>query len=118
MKTLVLFRPTGEIELGLIRESGWRVFPPRRPDQSFFYPVLNETYATRIARDWNTKDGGTGYVRRFKVNAEFIGRYEPRTVGASIHQELWIPAEDLSELNRNIVGLIELAAVFPQSKSQ
>ena len=37
-----LFRPTGDKELALIRESGWRAFPPRLPDQPFFYPVLSE----------------------------------------------------------------------------
>jgi hypothetical protein len=35
-----------------------------------------------------------------------------RVVGASIHQELWVPAEDLEEFNRNIVGLIEVVAEF------
>ena len=53
------FRPTGEKELALIRASGWRSFPLRLPEQPFFYPVLNEVYATQIARDWNTKDRGT-----------------------------------------------------------
>ncbi len=74
-RTATLFRPTGEQELALIRESGWRAFPPRLPDQPFFYPVLNEAYATQIARDWNTKDGGGGYVLRFRVDAEFLARY-------------------------------------------
>src|SRR5262245_24998363 len=34
------------------------------------------------------------------------------TVGNSVHQELWIPAEELAELNNNIVGLIEIIAEF------
>lgn len=59
-KAVTLFRPTGEKELVLIRDSGWHTFPPRIPDQPFFYPVLNEEYATQIAKDWNTKDGATG----------------------------------------------------------
>ena len=33
-------------------------------------------------------------------------------VGSAIHQELWIPAEDLAEMNRNIVGLIEVVAEY------
>jgi hypothetical protein len=33
-------------------------------------------------------------------------------VGSSIHQELWIPAEELEEFNRNIVDQIEVIAVF------
>jgi hypothetical protein len=36
---IALFRPTGERELALIRESGWRAFPPRLPEQPIFYPV-------------------------------------------------------------------------------
>ena len=52
-----------------MRASGYREFPPRLPEQPFFYPVLNEDYATQIARDWNTKDersGFAGYVLRFE----------------------------------------------------
>ena len=98
--------------MALIRDSGWKKFPPRLPDQPFFYPVLNETYATQIARDWNTKDGATGYVLRFDVSADFLSRYEIRTVGAGIHREYWIPAEHLEEFNRNLVGLIEVIGTY------
>ncbi len=35
-----------------------------------------------------------------------------RTVGASVHQELWVPAEELAELNRNIVDQLEVVAGF------
>ena len=109
---VTLFRPTGERELELIRESGWRAFPARLPDQPFFYPVLNETYATQIARGWNTKDGGTGYVLRFQVDAGFVRRYDIQTVGSGVHQEYWIPAEDLDDFNRHLVGMIEVIGVY------
>lgn len=108
---VVLYRPVGRKELDLIRASGMREFPPRLAWQPIFYPVLNPEYATEIARDWNTKDaasGYAGYVTRFAVTAAFIGRYPVQTVGARRHQELWIPAEDLAEMNRNIVGPIEV----------
>jgi hypothetical protein len=55
-ETTVLFRPVGENELRLIAELGYREFPPRLPGQPIFYPVLNEEYATQIARDWNAKN--------------------------------------------------------------
>lgn len=55
-ETMVLFRPVDENELNLIAESGFRDFPPRLPGQPIFYPVLNEAYATQIARDWNARD--------------------------------------------------------------
>ena len=81
--TVTLFRPAGEEELNLIRDSGWRAFPSRLPGQPFFYPVLNESYATQIAREWNTRDGGTGYVLRFQVDSGFLSRYELRRVSFS-----------------------------------
>jgi len=112
---VTLFRPTGERELALIRDSGWSAFPPRLADQPFFYPVLNESYATQIARDWNTKDGGTGYVLRFQVDEDFIRRYAVQTVGTSVHREYWIPADDLDEFNRHLVGSIEVIASYTAS---
>lgn len=112
--TTVLFRPVGHKELELIRASGNKAFPPRLPEQPIFYPVLNEEYATQIARDWNAKHNPDkrGYVTRFAVSANYLARYEVQTVGGNIHQEYWILAEDLHEFNRNIVGEIEVIAEF------
>ncbi len=107
-----MFRPTGEAQLALIRKTEYRAFPSRLPEQPIFYPVLKEEYATQIAREWNTKDGGTGHVLRFRVEKSFLGRYEVQTAGARIHQEYWIPADDLEEFNRHIVGQIELISSF------
>jgi hypothetical protein len=53
-----------------------------------------------------------GYVTRFRVRNEYLQRYEIQTVGSSIHQEYWIPAEELEEFNRNIVGKIEVLAEY------
>ena len=38
--------------------------------------------------------------------------YRVEKVGGAIHTEYWIPAEDLSEFNRNIHGVIEVIAEF------
>jgi hypothetical protein len=46
---VTLYRPVGPEELVLIRESGFRRFPPRLPQQPILYPVLTEAYATKIA---------------------------------------------------------------------
>jgi len=111
-ETTTLFRPVGPKELNLIAASGFNRFPPRLPEQPIFYPVLNEEYARQIARDWNVPASGAGYVTRFALRKEFADKYPPRTVGSSIHTELWIPAEDLDEMNQNIVGNIEVIAEF------
>ncbi len=111
-ETVILYRPVGEKELVLIQESGYREFPPRLPEQPIFYPVLNEEYAIEIARDWNAVDNNIGYVTKFEVKAEFLSNYSVQVVGASRHQEYWIPAGDLLEFNCNIVGLIEVVKKF------
>jgi hypothetical protein len=111
-ETTILFRPVGARELELIRETGFKAFPPRLPEQPIFYPVLNEEYAVQIARDWNEKQEGVGYVTRFRVRNEYLSRYEVQTVGSSIHREYWIPAAELKEFNQNIVGPIQVVAEF------
>ena len=110
MQTTKLYRPVGERELALIRDGGWHTFPPRLPEQPIFYPVLNIEYATKIARDWNTRDGGTGYVLRFEVESEYLSQFPVQIVGTRVHREYWIPAEELNEFNRHIIGLIEIVS--------
>jgi hypothetical protein len=109
---ITLYRPVGPHELALIAASGYRAFPPRLPEQPIFYPIVNKEYATQIARDWNVPRSGAGYVTRFRVRGAILRRYDVHTVGSSAHQEYWIPAEELAELNRNIIGTIEVVAEF------
>jgi hypothetical protein len=113
METTTLYRPVGTKELARIHESGDTAFPPRLRSQPIFYPVLNEDYARQIARDWNARDGNTGYVTRFQVQTAFLARYDVHTVGSAIHQEYWVPAEELDEFNQHIVGKIEVIAEYP-----
>ena len=117
-ETTLLFRPVGQKELDLIRKSRFTEFPARLPHQPIFYPVLNEEYATQIARDWNTKsEEKVGFVTRFRVRTDYLSRYEVQTVGGSMHQEYWIPAEDLTEFNENIVGAIEVIAEYRNAEA-
>ena len=108
----ILFRPVGPKELALIEKSGWTKFPPRLPEQPIFYPVMNEEYAIQIARDWNVAASGSGYVTKFSVNSEYLKKFEVQNVGGPIHNELWVPAEELEEFNNNIVGKIEVVQKF------
>ena len=41
-----------------------------------------------------------------------MARYSIHQVGNKHHTEWWIPAEDLEELNDNIVGLIEVIGEY------
>jgi len=110
--SLYLYRPVNQAELDLIEASGWRVFPPRLPEQPIFYPVLNEGYANQISRDWNVPYYGVGYVVRFAVDAEYLKLFAVQNVGDVQHNELWVPAEQLAEFNQHIQGLIEVTATL------
>jgi hypothetical protein len=112
METITLYRPTGPTELELLKKSGYKKWPPRLPEQPIFYPVTNEEYAKEIAIKWNIKDSKIGYVTKFEARKEFMDRYEIQKVGGKVHTEWWIPAEDLEDINNNIVGFIEVIGEY------
>jgi hypothetical protein len=111
----ILYRPVGAEELALIAAADYRAFPPRLPEQPIFYPVTNVEYARHIAERWNLPERGAGYVTRFAVREELISRYPVQQVGARLHSEHWIPAEDLAEMNANIVGTIEVIESYERA---
>ena len=114
---ITLYRPVGSKELSLIEKAGFLAFPPRLPEQPIFYPVTNEEYACQIARDWNTKfnDEKVGYVTRFSVDAQYSSKFDRKVVGAGVHEELWVPAEELEEFNSKIIGKIEVIHKFTEA---
>jgi hypothetical protein len=110
-----LRRPVGRNELKLIVDGSFKRFPPRLPEQPIFYPVRTFAYAEQIARDWNSVDerhAHVGYVTEFAVQGAFLAGYEPQEVGAQMHGEYWIPAEDLERFNDAIVGGIRVVAEY------
>lgn len=110
--TVTLYRPVGPEELAKLRDSAFKRWPPRLPEQPIFYPVTNEQYAAEIAERWNIKDSGYGAVTRFQVRAAFMARYPIQKVGGAHHTEWWVPAEELEALNDEIVGTIEVIREF------
>ena len=111
-KSITLYRPVGHNELKLIKDSGLKEFPPRLPEQPIFYPVLTEEYAIKIARDWNCKTKGKGYVTKFQVDSQFLSNYPIQNAGGKDHQEYWIPAEEITLFNQAIKGKIKLIHTF------
>jgi hypothetical protein len=118
MKTAIsstmLYRPVGLAELALIFDSEMKGFPPRLSQQPIFYPVLNRNYAEEIAGKWNISDdqsGHAGDVTEFELD-DYAKQFAAQTVGGDAHQELWIPAEKLTEFNSHIVGHIQTVNAF------
>lgn len=115
MNLITLYRPVGQKELDLIKESGYRQFPPRLEWQPIFYPVMNQAYAEQIALEWNTNDefsGYAGYVTAFDLPEDYLQQFPVQNVGGEIHNELWVPAEQLAEFNSKIVGGIRVVKEF------
>lgn len=97
---MILYRPVGQAEYDLIAATNFTA-----------YPVLNERYAREIAEKWNRRRADsqyTGYVTTFEIDDEYAARFPVQTVGASYHQELWVPAEELEEFSRHIIGRIRV----------
>ncbi|MBA3534367.1 MAG: hypothetical protein H0T73_20795 [Ardenticatenales bacterium] len=111
-ETITLYRPAGPEELELVRQSGFKRWPPRLPEQPFFYPVTNEQYAIEITQRWNVRENEVGYVTRFQVRKSFMDQFAIQKVGGAHHTEWWIPADELETLNDNIVGLIEVIGEY------
>ncbi len=117
--TTTLYRPIGIKELSLIIESEFKKFPPRLEWQPIFYPVMNQEYAEQIATKWNLEDEFSGYcgiVTSFQLPTEYLKKFEIHNVGGFIHNELWVPSEDLEEFNQHIIDRIEIVKTFVGDK--
>ena len=47
-----------------------------------------------------------------EIDDDYISSFTVQVVGASYHQELWIPAEELDNFNNHIIGKIEIIKVL------
>jgi len=114
--TTILFRPVEKGELDLIEQADWKQFPLCPSNQPIFHIFSNQEYAEQLARDWHTEEQArdfVGYVIQFSVKTSHLSTYEIHPVGAQgKHQDYWIPAERLQELNEHIVGSIKVESLF------
>ena len=114
-----MYRPVGVEELELIIDADMKRFPPRLYWQPIFYPVLNFKYAAEIAERWNMGDidsDGAGFVTAFEISEQYFRQFPIQTVGLDYHQELWVPAEQLSVFNDEIVNGIRVEKAYMGAK--
>lgn len=55
---------------------------------------------------------GAGYVTRLKIKKDYISKFDIKNVGGEGIEEYWIPAEELENFNKNIIGKIEIVKEF------
>ena len=109
--TTTLYRPVGPGQLQAILESGSRRFPARRGNQKYFYPLLHESFARRIAKEWHLYRSGVGYITAFQVQTEYLHQLPVYSLGLDEHREFRIPAAELDTFNQHIVGRISVVGV-------
>ena len=109
---LLLYRPVSQPELDLIAAASWLAFPALDFESPIFYPVLDEDAAAQLAQNWPAPSSGAGYVLRCAVDADYAAQFPLRRPGYQEPEELRVPADELAEFNRNILGQIEVVAVF------
>ncbi|WP_205589785.1 hypothetical protein [Mucilaginibacter celer] len=51
-------------------------------------------------------------MTKFDLPASYLHKFEVQNVGGVIHNELWVPAEELEEFNDHIVGNIVVTQSF------
>jgi hypothetical protein len=83
--------------------------------EAAFYPALTKQFALETTRLWKLPDWGTGYLTRFKISAQYVRDFEVQSLSGEVYEELWVPAEELSIFNQNIVGRIEVVQVLHAS---
>ena len=82
-----------------------------------FLPRIERGVREQIARDWNVKASGAGFVTKFAVSGDYLKGFDVHVVGGFQHAEYGIPAEQLDEFNQNILGKIEVVAEFRPERS-
>lgn len=63
---------------------------------------------------WNVPTSGSAFVMKFEVDAGYLTKFTKECVGSKMHRELWVPAGELEEFNRRIVGPIQITRSFPE----
>ena len=109
MQLTTLYRPIGPKERNLIEEAGWKRFPEGMFEQLVFYPATHQETAVQSARTWSVLAYGSGFVTKVELPAEYV---ETIIAGSNTQDELWILADSLEELNKQIVGEIEVVRSF------
>ncbi len=106
VEKITLYRCVDARELGLILTASWTRFPARSPDRPALHCVTSEDHARLRARQ------RTGYVVRFVVGGDAVGRFGRGTARSAGEVEFAIPAEELDAFNAAIVGGIDLIAEY------
>ncbi|NVO85483.1 ADP-ribosylation/crystallin J1 [Hymenobacter terrestris] len=103
--TVLLYRPVTQAELDWIAASDWLAFPLAQPEPLVFYLTPPESVTGLAGAD-------SSYLLRFALFADYAAQLPVEQVGSREPDALLVPAEELAEFNRQLVGRIEVISIF------
>lgn len=110
--TITLYRPATPRQRDSIARNGWRHFDELSLYQGCFYPMLHPDYARLVARRWNAREYGAGFVLAFRADRQWLSQFQPQTLATETQLEYCIPARCLADFNHHLHGRIRVVESF------
>jgi hypothetical protein len=107
-KIVTLYRPATAQQLQAIARADWLAFGAESLISGYFYPMLHSSYARLLAREWNARQYGEGFVLQCRVHADGLSSFQPQTVATARHLEYCIPANKLHAFNAALCERIQV----------
>ena len=108
---MILFRPIGANELGLIAKSGFRRFRrgwPRTPPSLPWRRSTTLVAWRSLSKTQDKRSGFAGFVIRFEVANNYVERLAARASHGPADGGFQVPPGELENLNSHLVGRIEV----------
>ncbi len=115
--TVTLYRPATAAQVSAIAGNRWRAFGSESLVGGYFYPMLHRSYARLLARQWNVRQYGEGFVLQCHVDARWLSQFQPHTVATAAQLEYCIAANDLPGFNAALRGSIHILQHYRQPMS-
>ncbi len=112
IESVTLYKSLSPLQLAELINLDWKAFPAVDPEQKIFAPKLHREYAEMLARQLEMASYQAGYVVMFRLQRQFVEQFSVETVAYIQHREYRIPIAALGDLNRALVGKIELVSGF------
>ena len=109
-----LYRPMSAEEYEKLAARNFTGFPPCRDDQQLFTLLLSQQGAAAIARRMRIAKHSEPTVYVVSVTAEdsYIRQYPVQHKEDPDRSAVWIPAEELDQLNQHLLGKIRVIEQF------
>lgn len=115
--TIALYRPATAAQVSAIAARQWQAFGAESLVGGYFYPMLHSSYARLVARQWNVRQYGEGFVLQCRVDARWLAQFQPQTVATPAQLEYRIAANELAGFNHALAGCIGIVQHYRQPMS-